>query len=214
MKKVIRLLWCLTGFSPILVHSATLDLGVNIFENSVEIKDASGAKVAEMAEGVQFFPKVSLTSEPVYLFGSNTWSYTIENSLNYFKISEQEIANSGTEFDLGTSVRGWAVSSSPMLFYRFPNLGGWEFKSGISLGLGYIKLKGNYQVTNPSSPELGQIKDIDEEGVAWFTGFRFDAKYGRHIFSISALTPTVQSSDVDFRHGIATLSYSYSLFAF
>ncbi|ANW26567.1 hypothetical protein BA953_20655 [Vibrio coralliilyticus] len=124
------------------------------------------------------------------------------------------MAYQDSEANLGTSVRGWTVSLSPMLFYHFPNLGNWEFKSGISLGAGYVKVKGDYQITNSNSADVGQIKDIDEEGIAWFSGVRFDAKYGRHTVSLSALTPIIHSDDVDFQHGIGTLSYSYSLFVF
>lgn len=212
--RTMRLFWFTLGVIPALAHSATLDIGVNVYRNSVQIMDDSGTQVAEMAEGLQYFPTVSLTSEPVYLFGGDSWSYTIENSLNYFKVSEQEVAYQDNEANLGTSVRGWTVSASPMLFYHFPNLGNWEFKSGISLGAGYVKIKGDYKITNPESAEVGQIKNIDEEGIAWFTGVRFDAKYGRHTVSLSALTPITHSDDVDFEHGIGTLSYSYSLFVF
>ena len=214
MMRTMRLMWFMLGSIPAFAQSAPLDIGVNMYKNSIKIMDASGTEVAEMAEGVQYFPNVSLTSDPVYLFGGSSWSYTIENSLNYFKVSEQEVAYQDSEANLGTSVRGWTVSLSPMLFYHFPNLGNWEFKSGISLGAGYVKVKGDYQITNPNSADVGQIKDIDEEGIAWFSGVRFDAKYGRHTVSLSALTPIIHSDDVDFQHGIGTLSYSYSLFVF
>ncbi|ANW26568.1 hypothetical protein BA953_20660 [Vibrio coralliilyticus] len=69
MMRTMRLMWFMLGSIPAFAQSATLDIGVNMYKNSIKIMDASGTEVAEMAEGVQYFPNVSLTSDPVYLFG-------------------------------------------------------------------------------------------------------------------------------------------------
>ncbi|GLO63075.1 hypothetical protein MACH09_35830 [Vibrio sp. MACH09] len=196
------------------VHSVELALGIQMQNDSVVIKDAYSGEnsIAEFDGGDSIYPLISLITEPNYLFNDSSWGYQFKFSGTYFDIEKQKVPGINKEKDIGTSIYGYTLSAVPVGFYHFNknSKNEWNYKTGIGLGTGYMRLKGNYKVTDSSHPDFNMVKKLSTESMTLVLALYLEANLDKHTIILQNISPLVYSGYFEYQQSSITLSYSYA----
>lgn len=101
----------------------------------------------------------------------------------------------------------------PLFFYPFNRYQPekWQVKTGIGIGLGYLNLSGNYQITQPLHPECGETKTLNLVSLVRRSGVYLEIKKGKHAFLLYNFSPYVNNSNDQFQEHNAVLAYRYTI---
>ncbi|WP_064609788.1 hypothetical protein [Photobacterium sp. J15] len=213
MKAVLFILCIVISLSSSEVLATEVAIGIQATINSIDIQDPADSErtIARMTSDMKYYPTVSLLSDEYYFSKDSNVGVQLQFDWSIFKADKQEIGENDTGIDLGTSMSGYALSGVPVVFYHFNrhNQDEWNVKLGTGLGLGYLKLKGDYQVTDVTHPDYGKKKqaNMDEFGLA--VGVYLEANKGNHIISVYNFSPVTQSDASQFEEYNFFLSYKY-----
>ncbi|ELR64427.1 hypothetical protein C942_02450 [Photobacterium marinum] len=213
MKHILIILLALVASTHVL--ATELAIGIQATINSIDIQDPDDSErtIARMTSDMKYYPTVSLLSDEYYFSKDSNVGVQLQFDWSIFKADKQEIGENDTGIDLGTSISGYALSAVPVIFYHFNrhNQDEWNVKLGTGLGLGYLKLKGDYQVTDVTHPDYGKIKQANLDKVGLAVGVYLEANKGNHIMSIYNFSPITQSDASQFKEYNFFLTYKYRI---
>ncbi|MGF1716685.1 hypothetical protein L4D08_17610 [Photobacterium chitinilyticum] len=213
MKAVLPFIFLVISFSSSELLAAEVAIGIQATINSIDIQDPADSErtIARMTSDITYFPTVSLLSDEYYLSKNSNVGVQLQFDWSIFKADKQEVGGNDTGIDLGTSISGYALSGVPVLFYHFNrhNRNEWNVKLGTGLGLGYLKLKGDYQITDVTHPDYGKKKQANMDEVGLAVGVYLEANKGNHIISVYNFSPVTQSGNSHFEEYNFFLSYKY-----
>ncbi|HIF5636122.1 TPA: hypothetical protein ACX3DH_003829 [Vibrio parahaemolyticus] len=160
------------SFYSSVIFAAEIGIGIQATINSIDIKDQDTNRkiVARMTSDLNFFPTISIISDEYYFSRDSNFGIHFQFDSSVFKANKQDLGGNCTGFNYGTSVSGLALSGVPVVFYHFNrnNPSEWNIKLGTGFGAGYLRLHGNYQVTDITHFEYGKKKQLNmnEVGLA------------------------------------------------
>lgn len=213
MKAVLPIIFLVISLSSSELLAAEVAIGIQATINSIDIQDPADSErtVARMTSDIKYFPTVSLLSDEYYFSKDSNVGVQMQFEWSIFKADKQEVGGNDTGIDLGTSISGYALSAVPAAFYHFNrhNRNEWNLKLGTGLGLGYLKLKGDYQITDVTHPDYGKKKQAKMDEVGLAVGVYLEANKGNHIISVYTFSPVTQSGASHFEEYNFFLSYKY-----
>ncbi|MGR5149477.1 hypothetical protein ACQKP8_23395 [Photobacterium alginatilyticum] len=213
MKAVLPIIFLVISLSSSELLAAEVAIGIQATINSIDIQDPADSErtIARMTSDITYFPTVSLLSDEYYFSKDSNVGVQMQFEWSIFKADKQEVGENDTGIDLGTSISGYALSGVPVLFYHFNrhNPNEWNLKLGTGLGLGYLKLKGDYQITDVTHPDYGEKKQANMDEVGLAVGVYLEANKGNHIISVYTFSPVTQSGNSHFEEYNFFLSYKY-----
>jgi len=213
VKAVLPFIFLVISFSSSELLAAEVAIGIQATINSIDIQDPADSErtIARMTSDITYFPTVSLLSDEYYFSKDSNVGVQLQFDWSIFKADKQEVGGNDTGIDLGTSISGYALSGVPVLFYHFNrhNRNEWNVKLGTGLGLGYLKLKGDYQITDVTHPDYGKKKQANMDEVGLAVGVYLEANKGNHIISVYNFSPVTQSGNSHFEEYNFFLSYKY-----
>jgi len=197
---------------PVVSHAVELAVGLQSTFTNIEIQDPEhGDKdVAVMTSGFHILPTASLVSSPYYFAEDSNVGMQFQLDWSFFKSGQQALQNSQDKVDLGTSVKGYAITAVPVLFYHWNRDAGsdWNAKVGIGFGAGYLDLKGNYQITHVAQ-QRGETRDVDFDGLGMAINVYLEANKGPHQFQLYNFSPILSEKDYDFQGHNVVMAYKY-----
>ncbi|UTM59375.1 hypothetical protein L4174_021995 [Photobacterium sp. CCB-ST2H9] len=197
---------------PFTSSAIELAVGLQSTLSHLEIEDLSNGdqEVAVMTSGFQLFPTASLISDPYYFSENSNIGVQFQVDWSFFKADRQEI-NDGTEtVDLGTSIKAYALTAVPVVFYQFNRHAAkdWNVKIGAGLGVGYLDLTGKYMITN-SVTESGEIRKVNKNGLGMAINVYLEGNVGNHMLLLYNFSPVLSDKTDDFQEHNVVLAYKY-----
>lgn len=190
-------------------------IGGNASNKSVWIEDTSlsGNEIAKMDNGIIFVPSVGLRTDLRYFNDESNWGYFYQFSGALFDIKKQELPNIEENQDVGTSLKGYSLFATPTAFYHFnmSNKKNWSYKTGIGVGLGFLKLQGNFKITETSHLEYDQVKNVNVAAVGFSVGVYFEASKNNHSIIIQNFAPTISDDKYEYMQHNVDIMYRYRI---
>lgn len=200
-------------FFNISASAMELNLGIQLTTNNIDIRNESEQDIAQMGNKLAISPTVSLLSKAYYFSEQSSFGAQFQLDGNLFKVDRQKTNKSSQLTNLDTKISGYALYAMPLFFYHFnrhqPDK--WQIKAGVGMGLGYLNLSGNYQVTQPLAPEFGTIKNIKFSEFGEAVGVYLELKKGNHTFLLYNFSPYVNNSNYQFQEHNAVFEYRYTI---
>ncbi|MDO6706122.1 hypothetical protein [Photobacterium sp. 1_MG-2023] len=197
---------------PAASQAVELAVGLQSTFTNIEIQDPEhGDKdVAVMTSGFHILPTASLVSSPYYFAEDSNFGVQFQLDWSFFKAGQQELQNSREKVDLGTSVKGYAMTAVPVLFYHWHRDAGadWNTKVGIGFGAGYLDLKGHYQITHVAE-QRGETRDVNFGGFGMAINVYLEANKGPHQFQLYNFSPILSEKSHDFQGHNVVMAYKY-----
>ncbi|EMG7550805.1 hypothetical protein AB6D72_09655 [Vibrio alginolyticus] len=213
MKALLPIIAFVTSLSSSELLATEVAIGIQATMNSINIQEPKGSErtIARMTSDIEYYPTISLLSNEYYFSKESSVGVQLQFDWSIFKVDKQEVGGNDNGIDLGTSISGYALSSVPVLFYHFNrhNRNEWNVKLGTGLGLGYLKLKGDYQVTDVTHPDYNEKKQVRMDEVGLAVGVYLEANKGNHNISVYNFSPVTQSGTSQFEEYNFFLSYKY-----
>lgn len=161
----------------------------------------------------EILPHISIATEKNY-FGNSNWGYNFIYDWDKFNLTKQDILNNDTivSKNLNTKVTGHNIYGYGNLFYhfnkahKFTNL---DMILGTSLGVGYLNLKGNYQITKTDDEEFGEVKDIKVNNIGVGMGLLFTLSYENHSFIFQYYMTDTTDSKYEYIKSTNQFIYQY-----
>lgn len=195
-----------------------VELGVGFGVSTASFSTDSSHEVdsATMTSGFSFSPVIGFKSE-LNKFKDSNFGYYYHTVLTTYELDKQDldlnsdlllsdVENMG-EVDLGTSVKGVALSVTPVFVYEKVFSSNAKLHAGLGVGLGYLSVKGDYFETEESaslacraSTTITQVQqscvkqNIDESGVDVSVGLLLGYYYKNYALSITNAGPTVSNA--------------------
>ena len=195
------------------VYSYDLYFGVETASESVEVEEISLGKdiIARLDSGPSLNAAVGIKSDPVYFGKRSQWGYLYQLDFSVFNLSKQTIDDSKIAIDVGTNVEGYSLYALPVVYYHFKKgmEKRWKYKAGIGLGIGYLKLSGDFKITDPAHYAYNQVKDVNLEGFGFSGGIFLEAAMGRHVIVLQNYAPTITDEVYKFSQHNSVLAYRY-----
>ncbi|EKO3564839.1 hypothetical protein P0E95_001171 [Vibrio metschnikovii] len=195
------------------VCAIELNLGLQLTTNNIDVRDESDQNIAQMNNKLALSPTVSLLSKGYYLSEQSSLGVQFQLDGNLVKVNRQTLHQNNQLTNLDTKISGYALYAMPLFFYHFnrhqPEK--WQVKTGIGIGLGYLNLSGNYQITQPLHPEFGETKNIKLSEFGQAVGVYLEIKKGKHAFLLYNFSPYVNNSNYQFQEHNAVLAYRYTI---
>lgn len=172
-----------------------LTLGISVYSTDLEVKDKNSNAKGTLSEEFGYSPFLALESPYRYFNEKTDFGWFMEYGLGTFKLDRQLV--NGQLVDLGTSVRGYHATITPVLFYNFGDrlLNGHSFKLGVGTGLGYLHAKGDIILTESPVKERHDFK-INDLGLAVYV--LFDYRYKNLNIRVSGSGPTIDKGDHEY----------------
>ncbi|WP_417878727.1 hypothetical protein [Vibrio sp.] len=215
MKAVLSIIFIVITLSSPKLLATEIAIGIQATINSIDIQNPTDSEktIARMTSDIMYYPTVSILSDAYYFYKDSNVGIQLQFDWSIFKADKQEVSGNDTDLDLGTSISGYALSSVPLIFYHFNrhNRNEWNVKLGTGLGLGYLKLKGDYQITDIKHPDYGQKKEASMDKIGLSVGVYLEASKKNHILSIYNFSPVTQSGHSRFEEYNFFLSYKYRI---
>jgi len=211
MRKVLLILFWFIGFFS---NAQALDLmiGLNIANKSIQIDDkvTGQNEIATMDNGIQYNPTIGLRTEARYFGNENTnWGYFYQFDMTKFDINSQTL-DGNEEQNIGTSMKGYSSFAVPTTFYHFNKSSiAWSQKVGIGLGVGYIKMSGDFKITNKSHQLYGQIQQVDFNEFCLVGGILYEFSNNNHSIVIQNFAPIVSDDRYYYTQHNVDIMYRY-----
>ncbi len=213
LKTILSIIAFVTSLFSSELLAAEVAIGIQATMNSIDIQESKDNEktIARMTSDIKYYPTVSLLSDEYYFSKDSNVGVQLQFDWSIFKVDKQEVGGNDTGIDLGTSISGYALSGVPVLFYHFNrhNRNEWNVKLGTGLGLGYLKLKGDYQITDVTHPDYSKKKQVSMDGVGLAVGVYLEANKGNHVISVYNFSPVTQSGNSQLEEYNFFLSYKY-----
>jgi hypothetical protein len=152
-----------------------------------------------------YSPFISLYS-PVTFFENSSAGYFFKADFSFFESDDQriEVVEGGSELEkMGTSGNGYAGYIMPVLCYDY-----WGIRSGIGLGLGYIRADGNIYIYDANNNKELHEFNISNFGMA--TGVLiFEKPYANFLVKLEGFGPVVEKGDYEYSQIFITLRMGY-----
>jgi len=196
------------------VNAFEFTVGVEVSDKSVwvEDKNRSGNEIAKVSNGIKLRPSFTLRTIPSYFSDSGNWGYHYQIDSSIFKINKQELPGVEDEQNVGTTMKGFSIYAIPVAYYHFnrnqPKK--WNYKSGIGIGVGYLKVTGNFQITHDSHPEIGEVKAVNADGFGLAVGIYLEASFGKHVIVIQNYAPFIVDKQYDYQQNNVIIAYRYT----
>lgn len=195
--------------------AAEVAIGMQATINSIDIQDLADSErtIAQMTSDVKYFPTISLLSDEYYFSKESNFGIHLQFDWSIFKADKQELGENNAGIDLGTSISGYALSGVPVVFYHFNrhNPNEWNVKLGTGVGVGYLKLNGDYQVTDVTHSEYGKKKQASMDEIGLAVGVYLEVNKRNHIISIYNFSPINYTGNSQFEEYNVFLSYKYRI---
>ncbi|MEI8593182.1 hypothetical protein [Photobacterium sp. Hal280] len=193
-------------------QAVELAVGLQSTFTNIDIQDPEhGDKdVAVMTSGLHILPTASLVSSPYYFAEDSNFGVQFQLDGSFFKSGQQVLQNGQEKVDLGTSVKGFAMTAVPVLFYHWNRdaSADWNAKVGIGFGAGYLDLKGNYQITHIAE-QRGETRDVNFGGFGMAINVYLEANKGPHQFQLYNFSPVLSEKEYDFQGHNVVMAYKY-----
>lgn len=178
----------------------------------VEDTDYGTDEIARMDGGLNYYPSVSARSESIYFDHGGNWGYHYQFDFSQYEINTQEILGLSDPVDLGTRVKGSAFYAVPVGYYHFKKgqSDQWQYKAGLGIGVGYLTVSGDYQVTDSNHINYGEVKTVNVTGVDMAVGVYFEAFKGNHVVVIQNYAPTLESAGYQYMLHNVVIAYRYA----
>ncbi|MBI4651605.1 hypothetical protein HY745_10045 [Candidatus Desantisbacteria bacterium] len=205
---------CIAGLNTNIM-AFDLMIGGNASQKSVWVEEKSNNDndIAKMSDGIQYAPTIGLRTNLKYFNNETNWGHFYQFDGVLFDISKQELPNIDKEQNVGTSIKGYSLSATPTAFYHFKknNENNWSYKTGIGVGLGYLKLNGNFKITEYLHPEYNQIKQVDVAAIGFSVGVFFEASNNNHSIVIQNFAPSVSDNKYNYLQHNVDIMYRYKI---
>ncbi len=214
MKKLFLLfsvLMCLSFSS----HALNIAIGGSVGTDSIWVYSGDGTDdIAIVEDEFDYYPFVSLKTDSNYFGEKSGWGYDLELSGSVFDLNKQSV--SGNSVSLGTGIRGVSVYLIPHLYYHFNRFtdNGWSSKVGIGVGVGYLNLKGTFQVTDPNNPKYNDIESVNTKGLGNAGGLFIEISKGKHSVLMENYAPDIDDERYSYMHSDYSISYRYVISIF
>ncbi|MDH5379057.1 MAG: hypothetical protein OEX00_12095 [Gammaproteobacteria bacterium] len=189
-------------------------VGIEYSSKAVWVEESKRGddEIARMDSGTSPGPSLVIRTHPQYVWEDSNWAYHYQIDFSAFDIDTQEVPESPEVQDLGTSVSGYSVFALPVAYYHFnrDKQNEWNYKAGLGAGIGYLRIKGNFQITQGSHPEHGQKKEIDFTGLGFSVGVYFEASIGNHIIIAQNYSPKVFDHPYEYQQHNVIIAYRYA----
>ncbi|KDM89877.1 hypothetical protein [Photobacterium galatheae] len=197
---------------PLTGTATELAVGLQSTFSQIEIQDPANEdkELAVMTSDYQLFPTVSLISDPYYFSDDTNFGVQFQVDWSYFKADQQALKNSASSVDLGTSIKAYAITAVPVVFYQFNRHAAkdWNIKLGAGLGMGYLDLTGNYRITNTEA-ESGEIRKVNKNGLGMAINIYLEGNVGNHMLLLYNFSPILSDQTNDFQEHNVVVAYKY-----
>lgn len=211
--KIFAIVFLLNMFTSS-VNAFEILLGIEATSQSVWVEelDLGNNEIAMMDSGLNYQPSISVRSSVFYFEKESNWGYHYQLDGATFNINKQEIPGLEDVQDLGTEVKGYSLYAVPVAYYHFNRNepGKWSYKAGLGVGIGYLKLSGNFRITDTSHPEYNQVKQVDADGFDIAVGVYFEAVFDRHVITVQNYGPTLDDGTYEYLQHNVAMSYRYA----
>lgn len=188
-------------------------LGAESGSKSVTVKQPDiGTKViAIVSSEPELSPSFTFRSKEKYLSEKSKWAYHFQIDAAEFDVNMQQLPSTREIVDLNTSLDGFSVYALPVIYYHFNKnfVKKWNYRAGFGLGVGYMKLNGNFKITDPGHPQYNQIKSVGIKGYGGSVGLYFEATYKRHMIVLQSYGPVLTDEPYQYHQVNTVLAYRY-----
>jgi len=185
--------------------------GGSINSKYVEVKDKEfgNESIAKLTSGFKLWPSLGLRTGYSYFTKNTNWMYFYELDWAIFNMESQEVTDEVV--DLDTSIIGYSLFAVPTAAYNFSkgSSNKWGYKVGVGLGISYIRMVGNFRVTNDKHPEFGQKRNFDIDSIGSAFGIFFEASKNRHSIVLQNFGPSTDNGEYQFEQMNFYLMYRY-----
>ena len=188
-------------------------LGVESGTRSVTVKElAYGNKaISVLNSEPELSPSFSFRFKEKYFSEKSKWAYHFQIDAAEFDVDMQQLQSSKENVDLGTSLDGFSLYALPVVYYHFnKNLAKkWNYRAGFGFGIGYMKLGGDFKITDPNHPQYNQIKTVEIRSYGSSIGLYFEATYRRHMIVLQSYGPVLADEPYQYHQANTVLAYRY-----
>lgn len=213
MRILISILSLTLTFAPGKSRAYEIYLGIEAGEKAVWVEDTRRGfdEIAKVEEGLAYYPSVAFRSGSSYFSTNSKWGYHFQLDTSVFHLNKQLPHNGEDPVNFGTRLKGYSLYAVPVVYYHF-NRGdskNWQYKAGIGVGLGYLRLQGNFQITDPGHPQSGQLISVNTDGFGMAVGVHIEAAFDRHYILAQNYGPTLEHSSFEYLQHNVIIAYRY-----
>jgi len=191
----------------------TISVGIEGGFKSLSVIEQStdNDQLAQMTRGLSLFPSVVISSNETYIWDDQNWGYNVQVNGGWYSMDKQQVNEQATQ--LGTHVKGFSIYAVPVGYYHFNKgvVDDWTYKLGLGVGLGWVNLDGDTQLTKTNHPLSGQTISIDTSGFGTAIGIYFEAKYKSHSIVLQNNAPQISDSDFYYQQNNIAIAYRYQI---
>ena len=198
------------------LHAIDFLIGINAYNKKLTIEDNNlgMSDIAMFKTEASIAPSFSIRTKPSYI-NKSKWGYFYQFDWSIFEMDKQIInADEENLLDYQTEVYGYSVFAVPTIYYHLnKKTDGWSVKIGAGLGLGWLAIQGNYEVTRVDHPDYGTKKEIAIKGLNLSAGIFLELMNKHHSLILQDYIPTVTDDDFQYGQQNVDLMYRY-IFSF
>ncbi|MDH5423758.1 MAG: hypothetical protein OEY29_02040 [Gammaproteobacteria bacterium] len=188
-------------------------LGVESGAKSVTVKEPEFGNeiISTVKSEPELSPSFTFRSKEKYFSEKSKWAYHFQVDAAEFDVNMQQLQPTAGLVNLGTSLDGYSLYALPVVYYHFNKnlVKKWTYRAGFGLGIGYMKLDGNFKITDPGHPQYNQIKAVQIKGYGSSVGLYFEATYKRHMIVLQSYGPVLTDEPYQYHQVNTVLAYRY-----
>ena len=191
----------------------TVSIGAEVGFKSIAVieKEANNDQIAKLSKGLSVAPSIIIASNEKYIWVDENWGYHVQVKGGWYSLNKQSINDDSN--DLNTKISGFSIYAVPVGYYHFNKnvTDNWTYKLGVGVGLGWINLDGEFEVTNKKHLEYGEINSIDTARFGTALGVFFEANYKNHAVILQNYAPQISDDDYFYQQHNVAIAYRYKI---
>ena len=163
-------------------------------------------EIASM-ESYSIDPVIGFKTEPRHLMGKTQFVINLDVSIININTQGSQYGNGYNS--LGSGIEGYSLWVAPLFYGTKEYSNGLDLNGGFGLGIGFLKVKGTFIVTNKHHKNYNETESIDISELGYNVGIFLELTNRKHSFIFQISLVRVEKDSYEYEQSTVDLIYRY-----